>query len=212
MGEEKNILIDLHYLPSLEYFSCIMQFDKVVIEGEENFQKQTYRNRCYICGANKVEKLSIPVQKTGNKIPIREVKINYTQRWWKEHWRSIASAYGKAPFFEYYADIFEKIFSRKHAYLFEFNWELLTVCLDLMKLETKLSVTERYLKKPADGIFDARDMIRPHKNPVENGFYNPVPYHQVFGNIFAQNLSVIDLLFCAGPSSREILHKSIKAN
>jgi hypothetical protein len=210
MNEEKKILIDLHYLPSLEYFACIMKYEKVMIEAGESFQKQTYRNRCYIRGANKVEKLSIPIHKTGNKIPAREVKINYSQRWWKDHWRSIASAYGKAPYFEYYADIFEKVYSKQQIYLFEFNWELLTICLKLLELKVDLSISEEYLKKAGSGIFDARGIIQPSKNFELNGFYKPLPYYQVFGNIFVPNLSIVDLLFCEGSNSKRILDKSIK--
>jgi hypothetical protein len=212
MENKKTVLIDLHYLPSLDFFACIMNFDKVIVETHENYQKQSFRNRCYILGANKIEILSVPVQKSANKIPIKEVKINYSQRWWKEHWRSISSAYGKAPYFQYMDYIFENVYIKKHNYLFDLNWELLTICLKLIGLKIELTISEKYSKKTENHVFDARGLIQPNKNSQLSTFYQPVPYQQVFGNIFVPSLSIIDLLFCEGNNSKVLLYKSIKSN
>jgi hypothetical protein len=42
----------------------IANSDKVLFETEDNFQKQTYRNRCYIYGSNGKQLLNIPVKHT----------------------------------------------------------------------------------------------------------------------------------------------------
>lgn len=208
MEEKKTVLIELHYLPSLEYFVCLMNFDKIIIEAAEHFQKQTYRNRCYILGANKTQMLSIPVNRTGKKIPIREAKINNSQGWQREHWRSIESAYGKAPYYKFYCDIFKEIYFAPPEYLFDFNRKLLTVCLKLIGLNIVVEESRKYLDKPVEGVFDARGKIQPDKNP---DFYMPIAYYQVFGNVFVPNLSIIDLLFCEGNNARMVLDKSIKS-
>ena len=56
-----RLIIEPHYLPSLEYFTLIGQVDEVLWDVEGPFQKQTYRNRCYVLSANGVLPLTIPV-------------------------------------------------------------------------------------------------------------------------------------------------------
>ena len=212
MGERKDILIDLHYLPSLEFFAAIISAGVVTIEAHEHYQKQSYRNRCTILGANKIQTLSIPIQKTDPKILIKDVKINYTQKWSVEHWRSICSAYGKAPFFEYYASFFENIFIKRPKYLFEFNYQLLTLCLKLLGVKKEIGFSGQYQKKIDQNIFDARGLITPKKNYSDNKLYCPASYYQVFGKEFVPNLSIVDLLFCEGTNSKSILNNSITSN
>lgn len=205
---ERTVLIDLHFLPSLEYFACIHSFDRIVLEAHESYQKQSYRNRCYIRGANKIQLLTVPVSKEKERASVRDVKISYSQKWWKEQMKSIESAYGKAPFFQYYAEIFEKTYNRKPVFLFDLNLEFLTICLELLGYNKRLTFSETYLKLPEKGVYDARGLIRPGKNYRMNGFYKPFPYYQVFGKVFDENLSVLDLLYCEGRNGKDIIAKS----
>ena len=43
------------------------------------------------------------------KYSLAEVRIDYGQKWLNNHWRTIRSAYGKAPFFEHYCEDLEKV-------------------------------------------------------------------------------------------------------
>lgn len=203
-----SVVVDLHYLPSLEYFTCLLNFEQVFIEREEHFQKQSFRNRCYIRGANKVQKLSIPVKKGSQKTKIKDVQIDNQQKWQNEHWRSIHSAYGKAPFFEYFKDQFESVFSKSNICLFDLNYELLTLCLNILQVSVNISFTSEYVKNYDSGFYDARSTIHPKKNYKTNSFYQPFPYYQIFGKEFVPNLSIIDLIFCEGINSRQILFDS----
>jgi hypothetical protein len=202
-------VIDLHYLPCLEYFACLLKYSNVYIEAHENYQKQSYRNRCHILTASKVAILSVPVLKGNSKQLIRDVQIDYDQKWLTDHWRSISSAYGKAPFFEHYADFFEKIYTKKYKYLFELNAELLTNCLSLLKLRQKIEYTEVYKNSAETALDDLRSAIHPKKEFKNNKLYTPVRYRQNFGNNFVSNLSIIDVLFCEGPRSLEIIRQSV---
>ncbi len=203
----RKILIEAHYLPSIEYFACIGQFEEIHIEAWENFAKQSYRNRCYINIANKVIPLVVPISHHGKK-PIKDTVIDYRQPWLKNHWNSIQSAYGKAPFFEFYADKIETILFEKRKYLLDLNHELLTNCLEALKINGKIFNTSSYQERITDEYFDARSMIHPKKDFRERKFYTPVSYYQIFGRKFVENLSIIDLLFCAGPEAGYILSKS----
>ena len=98
--QPEYVWLDLQYLPSLEYFAALLKYDYVYLEANEHYQKQSYRNRCYIRAANKVDLLSVPVLDGRRKVLIRDIRIDYQQGWLKDHWRAITSAYGKTPYFE----------------------------------------------------------------------------------------------------------------
>lgn len=201
--------IELQYLPSLEYFACLMKYGEAEIEAHEHFLKQTYRNRCHILTANGTDTLIVPIIHSAKKMPIREVKIDYSQSWVKRHWGAITAAYGKAPYFEYFGLDFEQVYLKKPVYLFDLNWELLTICLRLLRLKPTLRLTETYQTAVIAGQYDALSVIHPKKAFGHNNLYNPVVYQQSFGQAFVPNLSVIDLLMCQGAEAGNILKRSV---
>jgi WbqC-like protein family len=198
--------IDLQYLPSLEYFCALLKYDKIIIEAHEHFEKQSYRNRCIIQTTNKIDALTIPVKNGNKKVLIRDLRIDYQQDWTRRHWGAIHSAYGKSPFFEFYGEYFKKIMDKKTDFLFDFNYEILTICLKLLRLEKNIIFTEKYKKEVEN---DFRGQINPKTSYRENNLYMPIPYRQNFGNEFEPNLSILDLLFCQGNQALKILQESV---
>ena len=179
------------------------------MEAHEHFVKQSYRNRCYILGANGPLMLNIPVHKGRSKTLIRDLQVDNRQNWQAIHWKSIASAYGNAPFFEFFSPEFKKVFEKQEKYLWDFNERLLTLCLRCIPLDhLKISHSTTFLKQTETGLKDLRSTIHPKKPFEDNSFYTPVPYIQVFGKKFVPNLSIIDLIFCQGPDARRILNES----
>lgn len=184
------------------------QSNAVEIESCEHFVKQTYRNRCRILTANGVENLIVPVIHSDLKIPIRDARIDYSQNWPKQHWGAIVAAYAKAPYFEYFADDFEKILFRKTPFLFDLNWEILTLCLKWLRINTPIRLTTQYNKTPENGQFDARSLLHPKKSDLSNILGQPIVYKQNFGNEFVPHLSILDALMCHGTEVKSILKKS----
>ncbi len=207
-----NLLIDLHYLPSLEYFCVLQQFNHIELERCENYVKQSYRNRCYLKTSQGIEMLIVPLTAKHGKTLIKEVRIDYSQKWQNNHWRTIETAYRKAPYFEYYSDDLKSILYHHHNFLFDLNLELLSFCLKCLRLAPSLSVSVSYKKIPPSHVFDLRSQINPKKPSLDRNFYKSVPYYQVFGSGFAENLSLIDLLFCEGPRATSLLISSQKAD
>lgn len=200
-----ELLIELHYLPSLDYVTGLMQFQRVQIEAHEHYQKQSYRNRCYVLTANKVDVLTVPVVQGTHHHPIRELQIDNGQSWQLRHWRAIRGAYGKSPFFEYYAPDFDRVYQKRWTFLFDLNYELLTICLKIIGASIPLNLTDCYEKAPIDGLFDARSRINPKNRDNSYVFYKPIPYQQNFGFDFVPNLSILDLVFCQGPMAKQFL-------
>ncbi|GAB3664481.1 WbqC family protein [Echinicola sediminis] len=208
--EKRALLVDLFYLPPIEFFVAIDGADRIVVEKEDNYQKQTYRNRAHIRLANKVETLSIPVSGGNKKVRYKKVAIDYDQKWKNVHLRGIKSAYGKAPFFEFFFPYFEAVYQEQIDSLFEFNLKLLTLCLKLLQVKIEVTTSDQYERFPE--MQDLRGQIVAKESFKARNIYRPVSYNQLFGLDFVPNLSIIDLLFCEGPRSKELIQQSKKRN
>lgn len=197
-----KIIIEPHYFPCIYYFANIINAQEIYIETQEYYIKQTYRNRCYIKGANQIERLSIPVLQgsSSQKLKTKDIRLDHSQRWKNIHWRSICSAYGKAPFFIHYADMIEAVFTKPYSFLLDFNLSLLTLCLQILQTPKKIIQTIDY-QPVIPHIVDMRNSLLPEKN---DDLTVPI-YQQVFGNTFVKNLSILDLLFCEGTKSYQYL-------
>jgi hypothetical protein len=205
----KSILIEPHFLPSLEYFCALLSFEEIILEGWEHFPKQTYRNRCYINTAHGVKILTVPLQDRHGKTFMKDVRVRNGKQWRNSHWRTIESAYRKAPFFDYYFEELKKILFSEHEYLLDLNRDLLSFCLRSIKIKKIISGSVAYEKPVAGNKIDLRSVIVDKKPFATRNIYHAFPYHQVFGNDFAPNLSFIDLLFCEGPNWLTIVKASI---
>ncbi|HEY9117863.1 MAG TPA: WbqC family protein [Roseivirga sp.] len=203
-----KVLLETQYLPSVAYFVLLAHAEEVYLEAHELFEKQTFRNRCEILGANGVQRLTVPVHSANSKNRIQKVVIDHQQKWVNNHWRSIQSAYGKAPFFDYYAEYLKAELFKPHESLFNLNRSLLTLCLKLINLQIKINLTEKYELKPSEDIFDGRSMVHSKKSLETLTWFRPTSYYQIFGKNFAPNLSILDLLFCMGPDTLMVLRQS----
>jgi hypothetical protein len=201
-----NVLIELHYLPCVDYFAAVTGGDEIVVERHENYLKQSYRNRCRLMTANGVASLTIPVLHNAGKTLITDLKVDHTQKWLNIHWRTIQSAYGNAPFYEYYSDDLHNLLFKKHEFLYDLNRDLLTLCLSWLKYPGRVRETLAYEKEPAGDFSDMRSLIHP-KKACSTTFHNHTPYSQVFGSMFVENLSLIDVIFCLGPDARRYLQE-----
>jgi hypothetical protein len=203
-------LIESHYLPCVAYFACLSRFETIIIERYEHYLKQTYRNRCHIVTSQGIERLTIPLTSKHGKVFITDVKIDYHQKWLNTHWRALETAYRNAPYFEYYSDDLHAVLFKKPAYLFDLNMELLTICLKWLRMDKTIRVSEQFQKEPDNQVTDCRNVID-SKNPEKSAdYFSPFPYHQVFGHKFAENVSLIDLVFCEGPNARLVIESSAR--
>lgn len=203
-----SVLIESHYLPSIAYFAALREAKEIVLEKHEYYVKQSYRSRTHIISANGKETLIVPLTSKHGKVYITDVRIDYSQKWLNNHWRTIRSAYGKAPFFEHYADELEKQLFKQPTFLYDLTHGLLSMCLKWLKWGMPISESEKFEKVPTGSVFDLRSVLNAKDETNLSKFYLPVPYRQVFGNTFVGNVSVIDLIFCTGPEASGIVKAS----
>lgn len=205
------VLVETQYLPSIAFFSSLSGARTLLIERHENFVKQSYRNRCQLVDSTGRRDLIIPVVHDSGKTPIAEVRIDHSQKWVNNHWRSIRSAYGKAPFFEYYADDLHDILYSKTPLLYDLNMRLLSMCLKALRFETPVTETVSYSKTVGNDVLDLRNALDVKNRVSMDGIFTPVPYAQVFGSTFVENASIIDLIFCVGPEAARTVRDSRSA-
>ena len=184
------------YFGPVQWYQKLHRYDQVVIDGEERFQKQTYRNRCLIATTQGVQALTVPVVHD-SKSSISDVLISDHGNWRHLHWQALQSAYGDSAFFEYYEDDLRPFFK-------ENNWERLVdyndaICRKVCEL---LDIQPSIVHQSSQDCSDFRLVINP-KHPLEDSEFMPHKYYQVYQQKhgFLSNLSILDLLFNMGPES-----------
>lgn len=203
------VLFELQYNPPTAFFAELVGKDALWLERHEHYRKQTYRNRCLILTAQGVKPLTVPVV-DGNrseKVGISALEIDYRQNWVHQHWRTLQTAYGGSPYFEYYADYLHDIYVQKPALLFDLNLALLTFYLRCLRLRIPVEFTTEYHPVYAPHtVRDRRDWLSP-KDPItpEPDRTSVRAYAQTFGVQFVPGLSILDLLFMQGPAAGSFL-------
>lgn len=201
-----ELLIELHYLGGVDYFSSLLKAETVCFECQEHYTKGSFRNRMHIATPQGIMRLSIPLVKGKNsQMAIRDVQIAYDENWQLQHWRGIQAAYGKSPFFEFYQEELHPFYQQKTKYLFDWNWALHNWITETIGLEHETSFSTEYTT-PNTHKNDQRNQFHP-KSEIRSSSPISKPYSQVFEDKtgFLPNLSIIDLLFCAGPEARMYL-------
>ena len=198
------MLIQPSFFASVIQYVLLANSDDIVFEKCDNFQKQTYRNRCYIYGANGKQMLTVPIlhSKGSGRQKTRDVKIDNSFHWQKHLIKSLESSYRSSPYFEYYEDDIIEIFNKKHNSLFDFNLYAHEVISQCLQLENKISFTESFSENLKDGT-DFRYLVEAKREPE----YNLKKYTQVFETKhgFIANLSILDLLFNEGTNALQYL-------
>ena len=207
-----NIYLSSAYLAPIQYYAKFVQGDRIFIEQNENYTKQSYRNRSMIVSANGPIPLSIPVvHSSSEKILTKDIRIADHGNWQHMHWNAIVSAYNSTPFFEYYQDDFYTFYHKKYSLLFDFNEELRILILGLLNIESPvIEYTSEYKTTFQDTELDMRDVIHPQKDLSIDHFFVSIPSYQIFEQKlgFVENMSIVDLLFNMGNESQLILNNS----
>lgn len=201
----KTILLHPSYFPSIEQMAAVAQAESVVWEVEDNYQKQTYRNRAFIAHSNGILLLNVPIKhnRKSARQKTKDVMVENDFPWQEQHWKSLQSAYRASPFFEYYEDDLEHLFTTPADSLLAHNLKIYATLTELIGIEVETSQSLVYDLKPK--INDLRHLI----NSKRKSAFITELYTQVLtaNHGFLPNLSVLDLLFNEGPNSLSYLER-----
>jgi len=207
-----RVLLSSAYWPNLQYFYYLLNHDFIIIEQFDNYQKQSYRNRTQILAANGPLSLFLPITKNLPKVLVKDIQISHVENWEHKHWGAIKSAYGKAPYFEFFADEIAALYETKHDSLLEFNLAQIACVFRILRIKKKIELSSAFVASPQE-VIDMRETIHPKS---EIAFDTPVgkilsqPYYQTFGEKFSfvPNLSILDLLFNKGLAAIDYLKQN----
>jgi WbqC-like protein family len=199
-----NNLIYPTYFPNIAHFWAIVNSDSICFEVSDNYQKQSFRNRTEIYGANGKLALTVPVSYSQkNRQLYKDVKIANDESWQLQHLKSLQSAYSMSPFFEFYIDDLMPLFENHYDYILDFNLKCYDLLSDSLQLNSTSKHTSIFEIKPLENK-DFRHLVK--RNSKVQSFQ---PYTQVFTekHDFISNLSILDLLFNEGPNAELYLKR-----
>lgn len=217
------VIVQSSYIPWKGFFDLMDRADEFIIYDDMQFTKRDWRNRNMIKTPVGASWLTIPVIQKGNFYqPINETKI-VDNKWAAKHWKTIAQNYAKAPYFQDYKCIIEKLYSEceSEIYLSQINYKFIIKIAEVMGIKSKISWSTDYVindnfKKSERLIAlcqeahatdyltgpSAKNYIDAHlfdeaKIRVHYIDYAYKPYPQLFDG-FLHHVSILDLLFNTG--------------
>ena len=201
-----NTILHPSYFPSISHFAAIAQSESITFEVEDNFQKQTNRNRTYIYSPNGIQLLNIPVKHSKESHQkTKDIRIESDFDWQKQHFKSLEAAYRSSPFFEFFEDDIRIIFEKKHDFLLDLNFETLAIVTKCFRMKLEFDTTSEYFHDvDTNKTMDFRSLINGKKDLSIFESYTQV-FDDKYG--FINNLSVLDLLFNEGKYAMDYLKK-----
>ena len=196
------------YAGSVDYYAAMLRYGKVAIDLSEPFDKHhKHLNRMDIVGTNGCQQLSASLQKPNRRMVVGEVALSSHGNWRHTHWGALFSAYGRTPFFDYFADNLKQIYTDESIQtIASLNLTLHSAVIDFLDLDIETVVIDNKNDLAASDALNLRDGVLTEQT-LE-------PYYQIWSSKFGfqPNQSILDLLFNVGREAVFVLRKGWKQN
>jgi hypothetical protein len=220
------VILQPSYVPWRGFFHQVQRADTFVFYDDVQYDARGWRNRNRVKTAQGTRWLTIPVHHRGvqlERTPIDQVAIDWSQDWAKKHLTTLRHAYGRAPYFERYAPLVEEHLARRPALLADLTIDLTVALARALGLERTRFVrsstlgvtgakTERllailqkvgathYISGPSARDYLDEPLLQRSGISLEYMRYDYPEYEQLHPP-FDPQVSVLDLLFMAGPDA-----------
>jgi len=193
---------------------------------EAQYDKR-FTNRNLILDSHGPVWLTVPINKAHRFSPNKDVKINDSLPWRKEHWKKITVSYSNSRFFNQYRAELQEFYDTSWSNLFDLDLETTRKTMDWLGIripivrESELSVettgTQRLVDICKAVGADTYVSGRGGRNYMDPGIfhgsgvrieyqdYSASPYPQRFTDKFVPDLSILDMLANVGPESTKFI-------
>jgi len=217
------VILQPSYIPWRGYFDQIRRADLFIFYDDVQYDKHGWRNRNQIKTAQGKQWLTIPVHTKGvtDGIPIKDVRIDWSKPWAKNHLKALTFAYAKAPHFASYAPWLDSVFERRDEFLADFTiWLTIEIArkignshtrylrsseipgIDGQKTDRLIQIlqhvgAQHYISGPSAKDYIEDDKFVDANISLEYMQYNYPEYPQLYPP-FDQYVTTLDLMFMVG--------------
>jgi hypothetical protein len=217
-------ILQSNYIPWKGYFDMIAAVDEFIVYDDVQYTRRDWRNRNQIKTPRGVQWLTVPIRVKGKyNQTIRDVEIDGAG-WAEAHWKALMQNYGRAPYFDEVAALFEPLYRHcPYARLSELNRSLIDAVCAYLRITTRISnswdynlvngrsarladlciqaeATEYISGPAAKNYLDERVFAERGIKLVWFDYTGYTEYPQLWGK-FVHGVSVVDLLFNCGKSA-----------
>jgi hypothetical protein len=192
------------------------------------YTRRDWRNRNRIKTKDGPLWLSIPVETRGNyTAAIKDIVVSDAQ-WARRHWKTISTAYSRAPYFRAYKDLFAELYlTSADTHLVDINYRFISAICGILGISTRLSRSSdytlvhgrserligvcrqlgatRYLSGPSARHYLDGEAFAAAGLDLDFADYSGYPEYRQLHPPFLHQVSVIDLLFNTGPEAGRYL-------
>ena len=227
MAHKCVAIVQSCYIPWKGYFDLIRAADEFILLDDVQFTKRDWRSRNRIKTKDGLCWLTVPVHTKGRyEQRIMDTTIS-DPTWSERHWRTIQSAYARAPFFDVYEPQVRALYAQPSDRLSEVNRALTEGLCRILGITTPIRWSSEYHSREGrnERLIDlcvkagATDYL---SGPSARGYVDEAAfahagvavhfvdysgyreYPQLYPP-FEHAVSVLDLLFCTGPGAGDYL-------
>jgi hypothetical protein len=228
MRSKRVAIVQSSYIPWKGYFDLIRAVDEFILLDDVQFTKRDWRSRNRIKTKDGLCWLSVPVQSSGRRLQTIAETRTVDQGWSRRHWMTIRSAYARAPFFDAYAGPFEALYADPGSErLSDINHAFMAAACRALQISTPItwsteydvssgrnerlidlcvkSGATEYLSGPSARGYIDEDAFRAAGVTVTFADYSGYPEYDQPHPPFEHAVSILDLVFCAGPRARDYM-------
>ena len=228
-GDGKRVaIIQSNYIPWKGYFDIINLVDEFILYDDRQYTRRDWRNRNLIKTSRGLRWLTIPVHVKGRYHQRIDETVISDPGWADRHWQTIEQAYSRAPHFDVYRDAVAGLYaSTMEASLSQVNRRFLEAICAMLGIPTRFAWStdydgqgnrtarlvslcraagaSEYLSGPAARAYIDESLFAEAGVALMYMDYGGYPEYQQLHGAFEHGVSILDLLFNAGPSAPRYL-------
>ena len=218
----KCAIMQVTYLPWIGYFSLIDSVDYFVLDDVSS-KDLAGRIEIVFLVNGKEHNLIVPVVRTGLDTLIKDALIDQSQKWRKNHIKSLEQAYSKTQYKDILNQLKQIISDETITRLSDLNMHIINLVVGLLGIKTKLLVSsdfklsandrsnrlldicnslgcDEYVSPLGSKEYLFEDKFHENNSEIKLSFidFNLEAYPQMNGDDFISHLSIFDLLLNMG--------------